>query len=416
MISYDQAIQLIISQAKPAPPTCVKADESLGMVCAERVVSRKNLPAFNSSAMDGFAVSATQTALATTDSPILALPVSQRIEAGAVHIDHRFGQCVEITTGAVVPDAFDAVIAYGQVDHIEYEAGTAKSINLSRAAKSHQNVRLKGDDIQIGSILIEPGTQIRASHIAAMAASGVGKIVVGQTPSVDIFSTGAEIKAIGHHKEHLHYGEIYDSNTPYLLNEMKAAGIKARHAGSVGDDPLEFADQINQPSDAAILISTGGVSKGPRDFIAEALRKLGARILFHGVAIKPGKPLLFAILKDGRYFFGLPGNPIATAVGLRFFVLPLIRQVLGMPAEIATQALLTEPYLKKGAGLHFLKARQFIDEQGISRITLLNDQSAFRLSSLMAMNGWAMLAEATNDLPINTPVAFIGMELFSKNN
>jgi molybdopterin molybdotransferase len=175
MISYDQAIQLIISQAKPAPPTSVKADESLGMVCVERVVSRKNLPAFNSSAMDGFAVSATQTALATPDSPILALPVSQRIEAGAFHIDHRFGQCVEITTGAVVPDAFDAVIAYEQVDHIKYEAGTAKSINLSRAAKSHQNVRLKGEDIQIGSILIEPGTQIRASHIAAINQYPQGK-------------------------------------------------------------------------------------------------------------------------------------------------------------------------------------------------------------------------------------------------
>lgn len=414
MISYDQAIQLILSQAKLISPACVKTDEALAQVCAERVVAQKSLPAFNSSAMDGFAVRASQTLLATPGIP-LVLPVSHRIEAGTLLTNRGFGPCVEITTGAVVPDEFDAVIAYEQVDHVEHAEGITKTIKLSRGAQPLQNVRLKGEDLQVGSVLIEPGTQIWASHMAAMAACGVNEMHVRQMPAVDIFSTGAEVQMPGIQNEHLHCGEIYDSNTPYLLNEMKAAGIQARHAGSVGDDPSAFADQINRSTDAAILISTGGVSKGPRDFIAESLIKLGARVLFHGVAIKPGKPMLFAVLNDGRYFFGLPGNPIATAVGLRFFVLPLIRQVLGLSAEIPTTALLTEPYFKKGNIFHFLKARRFVDAQGIVRITLLKDQSAFRVSSLMAMNCWAVVPDAVSSLQTNSPVECIGMELFSRN-
>lgn len=415
MINFDQAIALILSHSKLVSPIYVKTDESLGMVCSERVVAPKDLPAFNNSAMDGFAVLASQTLLATLHSP-LTLPVSQRIEAGALRIDGDFGQCVEITTGAFVPDAFDAVIAYEQVDHIETAAGLTKSINLTRAAHPHQNIRRRGEDLQAGCTIIESGVQIRAPHIAAMAASGVSKIHVREAPSVDVFSTGAEVKRLATQNEQLHFGEIHDSNTPYLLTEMKAAGIKARYAGSVGDDPRAFADRINQPSDATILISTGGVSKGPRDFVAQALIELGARVLFHGVAIKPGKPLLFAVLNDGRYFFGLPGNPVAAAIGLRFFVQPLIRQIVGMSAQTPSKAALTTPYLKKGIGFHFLKARRFIDAQGIVQLTLLKDQSAFSVSSLIEMTGWVMVPDEVTSLKTDTPVQYVGMELFDQNN
>lgn len=415
MISFDQALILIQNQAKPATPVRVKIGESLGMVCSKRVVASKDLPAFDSSAMDGFAVLASQTLSATSHSP-LTLAVNQRIEAGAFCIDRRFGQCVEIATGAVVPDAFDAVFAYEQVSHIEQAAGLSKSITLTSAARAHQNIRRRGEDLHVGYTIVESGTQIRAPHIAALAASGVSEINIRRAPLVDVFSTGAEVKTLETQTEPLPFGEIHDSNTPYLLTEMEAAGIRARHAGNVGDDPRAFADRINQPSDATILISTGGVSKGPRDFIAQALIKLGARVLFHGVAIKPGKPLLFAVLNDGRYFFGLPGNPIATAVGLGFFVQPLIRQIVGLPAQIPTKAQLTAPYLKKGMGFHFLKARRFIDAQGIVRITLLEDQSAFSVSSLMKMTGWVMVPDEVTAFKTDTPVPYVGLELFAQNH
>jgi molybdopterin molybdotransferase len=420
MISFNQGIELIRNQAKLVMPVRIKTEDSLAMVCAQPVLAQRNLPAFNSAAMDGFAVCANQTLLATPDSP-LNLPVSHRIDAGALTTEREFGPSVEITTGAVVPDAFDAVIAYEQVHHIERVAGLSqsspsiKSIELRSAAYPHQNIRLQGEDLKLGSVLLEPGTRIHAGHMAAMAASGVSELYVRPMPAVDIFSTGAEVKTLGTKDAALHCGEIYDSNTPYLLTEMKAAGIKARHAASVGDDPDAFAERIKQPSEATILISTGGVSQGPRDFIAEALTKLGARILFHGVAIKPGKPVLFAVLPDGRYFFGLPGNPIATAMGLRFFVMPLIRQMLGMAAEIPTKALITEPYLKKGTGAHLLKARRFVDTQGILRTTLLNDQSAFSVSSLMTMTGWVMVPDTINALPTNAAVDYFGMELMCRD-
>jgi molybdopterin molybdotransferase len=374
-------------------------------------VSQKELPAFNISAMDGFAVRASDTLLATPANP-LTLSVSHRIEAGALRTAHEVGECVEITTGAVVPEAFDAVIPYEQVNDIECSHGALKSIKLTVSAIAHQNIRRKGEDFQVGSSLIEPSTIIRASHIAAMAAIGTRKIDVYPTLSVDIFSTGAEVRPLRERMDPLHFGEIYDSNTPYLLNELKASGIKARHAGSVGDDPVTFTESLLKPSQASIVISTGGVSKGPRDFIAQTLASLGARILFHGVSIKPGKPVLFAVLHDGRYFFGLPGNPIATAIGLRFFVQPLIRELLGMPAEVPTKALFSGHYLKKGDGLHVVKVHRVYDQYGVGRITMLKDQSAFSVSSLLAMNCWAIVPETVRCLETDMPVDCFDMKLF----
>ena len=411
MISFDEAIRLILCEAKPAPCVIRRFDDALGTVCAARVVSPRDLPAFNSAAMDGFAVRASNTLLATPSKP-LTLPISHRIEAGARCTDHKVGECVEITTGAVVPETLDSVIPYEQIHHTERVDGAAKSIKLTASAFVHQNVRRRGEDFQVGSLLIEPGTMIGASQIAAMAASGITDIVVHQMPVVDVFSTGAEVRSLHGPAEQLHDGEIYDSNTPYLLNTLKVEGIEARHSGNVGDDAASFAQSLLMPSEASIVISTGGVSKGPRDFIAETLTALGARILFHGVAIKPGKPILFAVLPDGRYFFGLPGNPIATAVGLRFFVQPLIRALLGMPIENPTKALLTDPYLKKGNGFHVVKAHRAFDQKGVGRITLLKDQSAFSVSSLLAMNCWAIVPEGAHALEKDMPIDSMDTGLF----
>lgn len=179
-----------------------------------------------------------------------------------------------------------------------------------------------------------------------MAATGIHELQVFHMPEVEIFTTGKEVSDAYHVP--LQDGEIYNSNTPYLLCQLKAAGIPSMYMGSIGDDEQSFIDTLNVSTDARIVISSGAVSMGKWDFIPDLLKKHGARIIFHGVGIKPGKPILFAVLKDGRYYFGLPGNPVSTAVGLRFFIQPLVRMLLSMQTEPFHYAELRHDFHKKG--------------------------------------------------------------------
>ena len=409
MISYHEALKLIAAEAKQQPQHRVDRNEALGFVTAETVFAGLNIPPFDNSAMDGFALHAIKTVGASSDSP-RRFKVGHCVAAGDVLETADQNLAVEIMTGAKIPAGFDAVIPIERVQVIRDQNGDAIEIEISKEVPVGDNVRLAGEDFKTGQTIAVRGTRLHAGHIAAMAATGIHEVDIFHMPEVEIFTTGKEVSDAYHVP--LKDGEIYNSNSPYLLCQLKSAGIPTSYAGSIGDDEQAFVDTLNLASNARILVSSGAVSMGKWDFIPELLKKNGARIIFHGVGIKPGKPLLFAVLKDGRYYFGLPGNPVSTAVGLRFFVQPLIRLLLGMPNENFHYAELRHDFEKKGDLRNFLKARLDSDNHGQTHLTILDGQQSFKISPLLDMNCWAMIEEAQNKIKTDDSVCIAPMELF----
>ncbi len=409
MISYKEALALIANEANFQSSRRVDRNEALGLIAAADVVAQLDVPSFDNSAMDGFALHAIKTVDTNRQTPN-RFKVSHCLAAGDVLDSADQTLAVEIMTGAKMPSGFDAVIPIEKVNTITNENGETVEIEINAPLQIGDNVRYAGEDFKSGQIIATKGTRLHAGHIAAMAATGIHEVTVFNMPEIEIFTTGKEVSDAYHVP--LKDGEIYNSNTPYLLCKFKASGIPAMYMGSIGDDEQAFVDTLNVSTDARIVISSGAVSMGKWDFIPDLLKKNGARIIFHGVGIKPGKPILFAVLKDGRYYFGLPGNPVSTAVGLRFFIQPLIRMLLGMPPEPFHYAELRHDFQKKGDLRNFLKARLDSDDHGQTHLTILDGQQSFKISPLLDMNCWAIINEGQNELCKDDSVCIAPMELF----
>jgi molybdopterin molybdotransferase len=409
MISYNDALELISNEAKLQPSYRVNRNEALGLIVAKDIYAQLNIPSFDNSAMDGFALHAIKTVGIDSTTP-RKFRVSHCLAAGDILKVADQNLAVEIMTGAKIPDGFNSVVPIEKVNALEDENGQIIEIEIKTQLQPGENVRYIGEDFKVGQLIAAKGTRLHAGHIAAMAATGIHEVRVFHMPEVEIFTTGKEVSDAYHVP--LNDGEIYNSNSPYLLSQFKDAGIPAMYAGSIGDDKDAFIETLNVLKKARVVISSGAVSMGKWDFIPELLVKSGARIIFHGVGIKPGKPIIFAVLKDGRYYFGLPGNPVSTAVGLRFFIQPLIRQLLGMPEENFHYGELRHVFDKKGDLRNFLKARLDSDDHGQTHLSILDGQQSFKISPLLEMNCWAIIGEGQNHLEKDDSVCIAPMELF----
>jgi molybdopterin molybdotransferase len=224
-----------------------------------------------------------------------------------------------------------------------------------------------------------------------------------------VLSTGREL--VDDLAQPLAPGQIRNSNGPFLAARLPLAGAELAHAETVSDDEAAFIAALRRALDAGahVVISTGAVSMGRYDFVPQALERLGARVLFHKLAVRPGKPLLFARLPNGALFFGLPGNPIAVAVGLRFFVEPALRAMLGLPRERPLRMPLRGAYAKKPRLRFHLKAQVDIDSQGQLGATVLAGQESYRIRPLAAANAWVVVPIDAEALPAQTLVDVYGL-------
>lgn len=324
MISYAEALKILEAVAKPLHPQSMALGDLHGAVLAEDIVSPMAVPSFNNSAMDGFAVRCHELAGASPENPVL-LPVVARIAAGdrPLRAYPPLTVC-EITTGSEVPPCFDAVVPVESA-----QAQTASQdrvcIAFARPPVQSDNVRYIGEDFSRGDLVLAAGAVMTAEAIMASAALGLAKASVRIPPALYLFATGNELVELG---APLSGGQINESNVPYLMAAAKRVGLSAFSGGIVDDSPQSLARRLSQVPPESIIITTGAVSKGRFDFIPALLNDLGATIHFHKVSIRPGKPILFASLPNGSWFFGLPGNPVSAAVGFRFFVQPLIDRLL----------------------------------------------------------------------------------------
>ena len=278
--------------------------------------------------MDGFALRSADTTRATAADPV-RLAVAGSVAAGqpppTATPDHS---AWEIMTGAAMPAPCDAVIP---VERVERLAWQSQRIHVREPLRSGQNRRAAGEDFQVGDLMLAAGEAVSPQAIMALAAVGQDRVATRPMPRVVVITTGGELTASGPPDT---VSRIRDVNGPYLTAMLDALRIPLVAHRSVGDDPDALRRELaSVGGDCEIIITTGGVSAGRLDYVPAMLAQLGATVLFHQVAIRPGKPLLFARLPAGPLLFGLPGNPMAVAVGLRFFVLPAIRALLGQGRE-----------------------------------------------------------------------------------
>lgn len=399
MILFDDAIERILSNVPAIEPEEIHLNESLGRITAVDLVSRENIPSFNNSAMDGFAFRYPEDKILSSSEKFKVVGV---IAAGDDVSQLRStgpSEAWEIMTGASMPIDCDSVIK------VEDTCRQGEEVVFNRFPKLGSNVRKAGEDFSVGDCVVKKGTQIFPEHVMALAALGVNGLKAVKKPRVGVISTGAELTSDGP----LTPGKIRNSTAPYLMGELALLGTEAKFLGSNSDDPKDFLKvlraQIEEKVD--IVISTGAVSMGKYDFVATALRDLGAEILFHKIAIRPGKPLLFARLGKTT-FFGIPGNPVSTAVAIRFFVEPYLRKLRGEHPEVGHWMQLKNG-VKKPEGLRcFFKARSFMDS-GTAWVEILKGQESFKVSPLLAANSWVVLPEAGASVEAGEKVRVFGL-------
>lgn len=317
MLTYDEALQLVLETITPLPPVLLPLALAAGRVLGAAVISSKNLPPSDNSAMDGYAFAWSER---ISDQP---LPVIDFVAAGhARRIAVPAGNAVKIMTGAPLPPDCDTVVPIEDIENLD------GSIHLKVITQRGDNVRYCGEELRCGELILDAGTPLFAGEIGLLASAGIETVLVHPAPRVAILSTGDELVELGAPQVD---GKIVNSNAYLLATRLREEGCEPLLLGIARDTPEDLDEALQQGLQADLLLTTGGVSVGDCDHVQEALVKLGFSRKFWKVAIKPGKPVLFGTIKD-QPVFGLPGNPAATAATFELFVQPALRRLSGYRA------------------------------------------------------------------------------------
>lgn len=387
LIPYGDARAAIAAACAPGPEKSLPVREAPGAVPASPAIAAIASPAFNNAAMDGFAVRAGDTADATADAPV-ELHVAGELNAGASPLAAALpsGCAFRVATGALTPAPLDTVVPLERANVIE--RGGAKFLRFAEPLERGRNLRIKGEEFAAGAAFDFTGTRLNAGHIALLSAAGISELRVRRPPPLALLTTGDEVRSPG---VPLAPGEITNVNAAWLAAWCSERRLPVAHSGHVRDDPAELAREFRnaRESGARLLVSSGSASAGKHDILRAALAKLDARIVFHGVAMRPGKPALFALLPDGTPIFGLPGNPLATAAGMRFLAWPALRQMLGMPPETPRPLPLADPCNLRKGYTHFLLA---CHEQSSGALKLVTPQRPAQPSALATAHLWLRLS------------------------
>ena len=313
LLSIEEALELVLARVEPLPAETVSVEHAVGRVLAEPASSTIDLPPFDSSAMDGFAV-------CSEDTPG-TLPVPLRIAAGApAGRSLARGEAMGIATGGAVPEGADAVIP------LEYVVDNDNNIEIAEVVQAGANIRPAGGDLPRGAVVVEAGVRLGAAQVAALSAAGIAEARVSQRPRAAVLATGSELRRPG---EPLEPGQIYEVNGILIEAQLASAGAAVERLSTVADDEDAHRDALERGLDADVLVTSGGVSVGPHDLVRRIEAELGVEEVFWGVSVKPGKPISFGV-HEGGLVFGLPGNPVSVLVGFELFVRPAMLALQGV--------------------------------------------------------------------------------------
>jgi molybdopterin molybdotransferase len=321
MLSVEEALARVLGAIPVLGAESVELIAAHGRVLAESVVSGRDLPPWDNSSMDGYALRAADTAGASAERPV-RLRLAGEVAAGAVaERPVGPGEAYRILTGAPMPPGADTVVPQ---EEIRREEG---AVLVSRPAPPANYMRLRGEDIRTGETVLVPGAVLTPAALGVLAALGRALVRVHQRPRVAILSTGDELVDLATPPGP---GQIPNSNTYTLAAQVREAGGIPVNLGIARDSREDLEAHFRAGLGADMLVSTAGVSVGDRDFVREVMEKLGAELDFWKVNMRPGKPLTFGRVA-GRPFFGLPGNPVSSMVTFELFVRPALRRLAGDP-------------------------------------------------------------------------------------
>jgi molybdopterin molybdotransferase len=417
LLRVEEALERVLEGVAPLAGELVELTEAAGRVLAAPVVATTALPPWDNSAMDGFAVRAVDLLGATPAQPVRLRVVG---EVAAGHVPPRAvdpGTALRITTGAILPAGADTVVPVEETDAPAGVAELPARVAVQVAAPSGANVRRAGEDVQSGATVLERGRLLGPAAVALAAASGAAHVLVHRRPRVGILATGDELTPTG---QPLGPGRIYDSNTPALVVQARAAGALTRSFGIAPDDPQLLTERLAAAvAWADVVVLSGGVSVGAHDHVRDAFAALG-EVAFWRVAMQPGKPLAFGRTRAGRAgdradperpvaLFGLPGNPVSTFVTFELFVRPFVRALAGRPAASdrrRVRAVLGEAVTKSPGRRAFLRVRLETDPAGSGQLLAwrAGGQGSHVLSALAAADGLAVIPEDVPGLPAGAPV------------
>jgi molybdenum cofactor synthesis domain-containing protein len=391
IISLDEARRRIDEAVRPIDRADrVRVDEANGRVLAADIVAPADVPPFARAVMDGYAVRAQDTTGATRQTPRVLTRVHTLYTGEVSERTIAAGECIEIATGAPMPPGADAVVI---VEETDGEASGA--VQVFAGVEPGQNVGRQGADIRRGQVVLEAGTTLTPSRVGAVAALGVIDVPVFARPRVAILSTGNEIVDPG---RPLAPGQIYDVNRFTLAAVIAENGgepVPYRTASDTIDDLERALDEARQED---LLVFSGGSSVGERDLILDLLASRG-EVIFHGIAVKPGKPTAFGRV-HGKLFFGMPGYPASCLTNAYVLLLPALRRMARLPPRIArTVTLPLSARVASAAGRHQFYTVRVVDGEAVPAFKSSGD-----ITSMSSADGYIEIAAADKFVEKGTAV------------
>jgi molybdopterin molybdotransferase len=386
-VSVETALQIMLDSVTTVGHERVHLLEAAGRILYEDIRSDINIPPFDNSAMDGYAVRSTDTKGSTATTPVPFM-VAGEIQAGGGLKDRILakGTAIRIMTGAPVPEGADAVIPV----EFTVEDGHRGRMLAYKELKTHENIRCAGEDVTAGQTVLKRGDALKSADIGLLAALNKKEISIFKKPAVAIISTGDEIVEVG---EEMDSGKIRNTNAYTLIAEVRKYNGDPRYLGIARDTLTTTRGKFEEALQADVVISTGGVSMGKYDLVKQVLEELGVDVKIEKIRMKPGKPMIFGV-RGRTLYFGLPGNPVSTMVSFIEFVRPVLLRLGGarLIDKPEIRAKLEHDIRKSSERKEFIRARFSIID-GSFHVTATGPQGSGILRSMSLANCLIVIPE-----------------------
>lgn len=394
MLNVAEALTVLLDEVSSLPSLTVPLDEVLGRTLAERIIADRDFPPTDRSAMDGFAVRAADFSMVGRSLSVKG-EVRAGQDAGATVVGA--GEAVRIFTGGVIPRGADAVVMAEQTE----ENRAVGTVLVKESPVAGQHLRRQGEDLRAGETVIEAGMVIRAVEVAALAAVGRTRVTVIRPPLVAVMSTGDEVVEV---ESNPAPHQVRNSNARMLLAQLQTMNVDARYLGIARDDRAALDAMIADGLTGDVLVLTGGVSVGEYDLVGAALIRAGCEVLFHNVAMRPGKPIV-AAKRGGCLVLGLPGNPVSAFTGFHVFVAPALRKIMGHPEPVTAplRAMLIAPLRRRPGRLTYHLAHLRWHE-GKPLVVPVTSASSGDVLSLVRANAFIVAPGDTQPISAGTDV------------
>ena len=390
MINYREAKKILIKSKIKIKDEIINSSKSLNRINVLDIYSAVNYPAGTNAAFDGFAINSKETQTLNKNNS-RNFKILKTISAGdnpKLRKIKKFNT-VEVMTGAIIPKFFDTIIPIEKIIFYPNKKNK-KYITINEKVKKNQHLRHAGSDYKKKDLIIKKGMIIQPSHIMALKTLGVIKIKVKKKPNILFFSTGNEIS----NNKIINDWQVRNSNSHYIKSLSNNFLFNFIDGGILRDkDEKLFKKRIEKSvkSKIDIIITSGAVSAGKHDFVPSIVKKFNLSSYFKGVSIRPGKPILFAKLKNvEKAIFGLPGNPISSSACFRFFVFPYLLNILGTDIEKPFKAKLINKFIKNKYITRFVKSRLTSTSDGNLIIEVLSGQESYKIKSFVQSNVWGL--------------------------